>query len=109
MLLLWKQPSPQVLKALTIQTLELNAKPRKARIYCFKKEITKELEISLLVDWRGSLRCFLLRQILFDPETGILSPEVLLSGASLPVSALSLNSKSSLEPMKMHSKVLVER
>lgn len=39
-------PSPQVLKALTIQILELNAKPYELRIYCSKEEITKELKIN---------------------------------------------------------------
>lgn len=61
-------PSPQVLKALTIQILELNAKPRELRIYCSKEEITKELEINPVVNLRRILSyCFLLQWIPCDP------------------------------------------
>ena len=61
-------PSPQVLKALTIQILELNVKPRELRIYCSKEEITKELEINPVVNLRRFLSyCFLLQWIPCDP------------------------------------------
>lgn len=62
-------PSPQVLKALTIQTLELNAKPCELRIYCSKEEITQELKINPVVNLRRLLSyCFLLQWIPSDLE-----------------------------------------
>lgn len=62
-------PSPQVLKALTIQIQELNAKPCELRIYCSKEEITKELEINPVVNLRRFLSyCFLLQWIPCDPR-----------------------------------------
>lgn len=61
-------PSPQVLKALTIQILELNTKPCELKIYCSKEEITKELEINPVVNLRRFLSyCFLLQWIPCDP------------------------------------------
>lgn len=62
-------PSPQVLKALTIQILELNAKPCELRIYCSKEEITQELKINPVVNLRRLLSyCFLLQWIPSDLE-----------------------------------------
>lgn len=55
-------PSPQVLKALTIQILELNAKPCELRIYCSKEEITQELKINPVVNLRRLLSYFFLLQ-----------------------------------------------
>ena len=61
-------PSPQVLKALAIQILELNVKPCELRIYCSKEEITKELEINPVVNLRRFLSyCFLLQWVPCDP------------------------------------------